>query len=245
MNIGLGVIKSYEFNIEKNMRGIEKLVKEAKAKNIDFLCFGETVLNGFNGLSWNAKEDLEKNAIHKDSKIMKKLKDIAKDNKIELGIGYFEESCRKIYDSYIILNENGEEIANYRRISKGWKIQEADNKYYVEGDEFISFEYSKKKFGVIICGDLWHDENLNAIQSIKCDYLLWPLYIDYSVEEWEKKAKKEYAERIAKVSKKTFIINSWNEIEIEANGGAYYINSSGEIIDQLPMLNEEILQIEI
>jgi predicted amidohydrolase len=245
MNLGLGVIKSVEFDIRNNMKNIQEAVRSAKENNIEFICFGETVLNGFDGLTWDIEEDLLKNAISQDSSVMNELRALAKENQIAIGLGYYEKYNNCIYDSYIILDECGEKIINYRRVSETWKEPKAYGGNYREGENFLSFTYKDKTFALTICGDLWFDNYLKEIKKIKCDYLLWPLYIDYSLNEWESTAKQEYIDKVIRAEKNTFIINSWNEIVSQANGGAFYIKLDGKIEKKFPMLEEGILKIEL
>lgn len=243
--LGLSVIKSVDFDIRENIKSIERSIKEAKLKNVVFLCFGETVLNGFNGLTWNFKEDIINNAISQDSTYMIELMTLARENKIAIGVGYYESYQNNIYDSYIVFDECGKKLTNYRRVSDTWKIPAVYGENYSDGKLFSSFKYMGKTFSIIICGDLWFDNYLEKIKNISCDYLIWPLYIDYSISDWESASKREYSDRVSIVGKDTFMINSWNKVQNQANGGAYYIKQDGKIEKEFPMLKEGVLKIEL
>ncbi|HBY20287.1 MAG: hypothetical protein A2Y24_04915 [Clostridiales bacterium GWE2_32_10] len=245
MNIGLGVIKIVDFDVEGNIQRIEMAIKKVKEQGIDFLCFGEAVLNGFDGITWDLKKDLKNNAISQHSEVINKIKILAIENKIAIGVGYYEKDGENIYDSYIIFGENGEKLINYRRVSKMWKPERVYGTNYQEGTKFETFEYKGKIFSIVICGDLWHEEHQQTIRNMEFDYLLWPLYISYSVEEWKENANKQYSEKVKLGNKNTFVINSWDDRIGMANGGAFYIKADGTIMKELPMLNEGILKLEL
>jgi len=243
MKIGLGVSQFLDFKPSKNLETIATYTNKAKNKGIDMLLFGETVLNGFKGLSWDIKKDIKDNAIAQDSKYIKKIKELAIRNGVSLGVGYYEQYKGKVYDSYIIISKQGEKILNYRRVSKSWKPS-LDLNGYSQGGKFGNFKYLEKKFGLIICGDLWwKDKYLEEIKNLECDYLLWPLYIDYSRKDWRDYARQEYQERISKVNKDTLVINSIHNKKEGANGGAWFISNTGELKQKLAMGSEGILMI--
>ncbi len=58
MRIGLASYRVENKNTEFNISQIERAMKEAEGK-ADLLCFGETVLQGFDSLGWNYKKDKE------------------------------------------------------------------------------------------------------------------------------------------------------------------------------------------
>ncbi|OGO81763.1 MAG: hypothetical protein A2Y18_00110 [Clostridiales bacterium GWD2_32_19] len=245
MNIGLGVVKVTDFDVETNIHNIENAIKEAKEKDIDLLCFGEAILNGFDGITWNLDEDLKKNAISQDSLVMSHMRNLAIKNKIAFGIGYYEKYANDIYDSYIVFDENGETLINYRRVSITWKPSRVYGTDYKEGLKIEAFKYKEKTFAVVICGDLWYKENQKTVNQLQIDYLLWPLYISYTVEDWKINATEQYTEKVKLGGKNTLIINSWDTKINMANGGAFYINADGKLLQELPMLNIGVLSIKI
>jgi len=120
MKIGLVSEIFRDGNIEYNVNQIKKRLIEGSRKNIDLICFGESFLQGFDGLSWEYHEDLTRDCSQKDD-IIRSLREFAAKYKTALSFGYIEKSEGTIYSSNIVISDSGEIISNYRRISPGWK----------------------------------------------------------------------------------------------------------------------------
>lgn len=237
MKIGL---VSYEFKngkIEYNIKKIEKAINSANGK-VDLLCFGETFLQGFDSLSWNY--EIDKNiAITIDSFIMQKLKKLSEKYKIDLGIGYIEREKEKIYSSYVVI-EKGKIIHNYRRITKNWKEYSITDEHYCEGEISDTFIYKDRKFKISLCGDMWICPEKFKTNGI----LLWPVYCNFTKEEWENTEQSDYAKQSKLASDNVFLVNSITKDEPISVGGAYYFKN-GKIKKKLELEKEDILIVEI
>lgn len=64
---------------------------------------------------------------------IKTLCDCAKKIGICVSFGYIENYKGLLYCSYMTINENGEIINNFKRVSPGWKESFADPTHYKEG----------------------------------------------------------------------------------------------------------------
>lgn len=246
MIVGLAVAAFQDFSRENNASTIGSYVAEARRQGVDMLLFGEAVLQGVDGLSWEPAEDLECHALRQGSEFLQGLRRLARAHRMAVGFGYYEQCRDTIFDSYIVFSRAGRTLVNYRRVSESWRPKRhRASEHYSEGASFGTFSFGGIRFGVILCGDLWWDELTPRIRGLDCDYLLWPLYIDYSVTGWETSAKQEYLERIRSVGKDTFIINSIQTKAGGANGGAYHIRGTGEPVAELPMGEEGILKLHV
>ncbi|WP_243449027.1 nitrilase-related carbon-nitrogen hydrolase [Clostridium perfringens] len=125
MKIGLASKEFINKDIEKNTDTIIKSMIEAKENNAHMICFGEAFLQGFDSLSWNYEKDKEI-ALSLSSLPIKTLCDYAKKIGICVSFGYIENYKGLLYCSYITINENGEIINNFKRVSPGWKESYAD-----------------------------------------------------------------------------------------------------------------------
>jgi len=74
------------------------------------------------------------------------------------------------------------------------------------------------------------------------DILLWPLYVDYSIEQWSSELI-EYAERTRGMPFDILFVNSYVEDEKRAFGGCY-IFRDGEIIKELSLGQQGVLYYE-
>lgn len=94
-----------------------------------------------------------------------------------------------------------------------------------------------------LCGDFWHEKNIDMVSKIKKDIVLWPLFVDFNIQEFESQYKKEYAEQANKLKSKVLFINSISK-ESKAFGGSFeFLN--GDILNELPIGTEGILYVEI
>lgn len=237
MKIGL---VSYEFNNGKIEYNIEKIEKAIISSNgsADLLCFGETFLQGFDSLSWNY--EIDKNiAITKDSFIMDKLKNLSEKYNIDLGIGYIEREREQIFSSFVVI-EKGKIIHNYRRITKNWKEYLITDEHYCEGKISETFIYKNTEFKIALCGDMWICPEKFKTNGI----LLWPVYCNFTKEEWENTEQSDYAKQSKLASDNVLLVNSITKKEPISIGGAYYFKN-GKIENSLELDKEDILFVEI
>ncbi|WP_162265484.1 carbon-nitrogen hydrolase family protein [Abyssisolibacter fermentans] len=212
-------------------------------KKFDLICFGESFLQGFEGLSWDYHRDLLR-ACSQNDEIICSIRELAISYKIALSFGYIEREEGTIYSSNMVISDDGEILNNYRRISTGWKELIADCRYYKEGNSFSLFNYKGKNFATAICGDLWYDEHIDSIKRLKADCVLWPLYVDYSINKWQSREKDEYAKQVKEIQAPVLMINSYVEDENRAKGGCC-IFQNGHVLKELSMGDLGILEYEI
>lgn len=242
MIIGLASALNIDNDIDYNIEQIRNFAKQAKEESVDLICFGESFLQGFDCLTWNYEKDY-KVAQCIESKAISKIKEIAISNNIAISFGMIEKDNNLLYSSNVIIDECGNIIDIFRRVSPEWKESVASDKY-CEGKEFHTFIYKGKKFTTAICGDLWHDANLLKIKNKKVDVVLWPLYVDYSVEEWESGELNDYAERVKCLNSPVCFINSYVKKDGGANGGCY-VFIDGNVKYKLDMGNLGLLKFEV
>jgi N-carbamoylputrescine amidase len=214
---------------------------EASQIGAEIVCFGETFLQGFDSLSWNYITD-KKIAITKNNQIIQKIAKKAFDLKIAVGFGYIEKEHENLFSSYLIINKNGEIIDNYQRISPGWKEISKTDHHYLEGSELHTFVLNGYKILIALCGDLWDEKNIKTIQTIRPEIILWPVYINFSIEEW-KQEEKGYALQASKTNSKVLMVNSISRNPNSFGGCCYFYNE--QTIKKINFGNEGILEIEI
>lgn len=240
MKIALCSLEFKNNNLEFNKNQIIHAIQTVN-QNTDFLCFGEAFLQGFDCLIWEYIKD-KKIAIHKESCIIHEIADYAKKHCKAVGFGYIEIEKTNIFSSYIVLSKDGEIICNFRRVSTGWKIPDADS-FYSEGISFPSFTIDNLSFTMGLCGDLWHNENVSIIQKYNVDAILWPVYVDFSVEKWEIE-KIEYGRQAKLLNKQVLLINSLCSGKNHANGASVYYKN-GHIAKESLSGCESILIVEV
>ena len=223
-------------DVSFNMSQIERAMKLSEGKT-DMLCFGEAFLQGFDALSWNYDTD-QSIALALSSETIIQLCDWTVRYGISLITGYIEKAQERLYSSCIVLSD-GKIVHNYRRISKGWKEYSITDGHYCEGTEVGSFQLNGKEFCIALCGDLWDFPDRFRTEHL----LLWPVYVNYTPEEWNSGMLDEYAAQAALAAKDVLMINPIDN-EPENHGGAFHFRD-GQTVKRLPFDKEEILFVNI
>ncbi len=236
MKFALGAIEIKDFDKKHNLNEIFKLSKEAIKENCEYIFFGESALNGFDGLKFEYNHDYNKEAFNRESDFLE-IKNFCKENQIGIGFGYIEKENGLLYSSFIVFDKTGKEICNYRRISDGWYYGSTFDKNYSCGSDLGYITINNINFDIVLCGDLWTENIISMVKTSKNNYILWPLYVGYDKELWKDSGKNEYLNHIKSIKKRSFFINSYdmhlkrdgsfgNLLDIDKNGN---INSEKEI----------------
>ncbi|HHY09397.1 MAG TPA: carbon-nitrogen hydrolase family protein [Firmicutes bacterium] len=239
MKIGLVAATMLDNNLDHQINQIKYFLQ--RCKGYDLLCFGESFLHGFEGLTWDYSLD-RKRALVIDGPITAKLQGLAKSNACGLSCGFIERSDPYIYSSNMVIDAQGKIINVYRRVTRGWKEPTAGPAYR-EGEETSNFNYLGRRFATAICGDLWDDAVLAEYEKVELDAFLWPVYIDYSVEKWRVEFP-EYAERVSSLNCPVLMINSFVSHPKRAEGGCA-VFQRGKVIGLLPPGSRGVLEFKL
>ena len=236
MQIGLVAYRSKNRDIAFNMKQIERAMQRS-AGNVDLLCFGEAFLQGFDALCWNYEADKEI-AIELSSESISQLRKWTIRYGVSLIVGYIERDQERLYSSCVVIS-HGEIVHNYRRISKGWKEYTKTDGHYCEGNAVKPFYLNGKGITLAVCGDLWEFPD-----RFKTDELLiWPVYVNFSTEQWHQGIIDEYAAQAALAASDVLMINPIDDDPVNHGGSFYFRN--GQTIAQLPFDQEGILVVNI
>lgn len=245
MRIALAALGFINKDINYNKMVIIDTLNNLKNK-VDIVLFGEAFLQGFDSLSFDYGED-KYIPLSIYSNVIREIIETAKENKIAVSFGFIEKEDNKVYSSQLTIDSEGNIVNLYRRVSKGWKEAYATEEY-CEGSSFSSFLFMGKRIVVALCGDLWYEENIKAIQELNANIVFWPVYTDFDYEEWNNKLKYEYLEQASKISSDVLYVNSYcidkEDIDEIAKGGAIFF-SKGKIISEKPAGKEDTLIVEI
>ena len=146
---------------------------------------------------------------------------------MSLLAGYIEKEDDKIYSSCVVIS-NGRIIHNYRRISKGWKEFTITDYHYCEGSDVKSFNLNGKEISIGLCGDIWEYPGRFKTNNL----LIWPVYVNYSLSDWQSEVLLEYVNQAKIVSKDVLMVNPIDSNPVN-HGGAFYFHD-GEIISSIP-----------
>lgn len=236
MRIGLVSYLCKNRDTAFNMKQIE-LAMQRSAGKTDLLCFGEAFLQGFDALCWDYEAD-KTIALELSSDTISQLRIWTIQYGLSLIVGYIEKFEEKLYSSCVVLS-NGEILHNYRRISKGWKEFSITDRHYCEGDQTSAFHFHGKEITLALCGDLWEFPD-----RFKTDQLLiWPVYVNYTVEEWDQGVLDDYAAQAALAADDVFMINPIDREPVN-HGGSFHFHK-GQPVAKIPFDKEGILIVEI
>ncbi len=244
MKIVLASSVSITNRAKENKNKIIELINKY-ANQVDLIVFGEAFLQGFYALDFTYERDINI-AISIADSMIEEIKQEAKRCNVAISFGFIEKEDEYIYSSQITISSNGEIIDVFRRVSPGWKIPNA-NGSYVEGKKFHIFNYLNVNFAIGLCGDLWFDENVESMNELDPDIVLWPVYTDFSPSNWNKIKKYEYCSQAKRICNKVLYVNSvcLDQLgeDIAKGGSAYF--SCGNIIQEMPSGFESELIISI
>ena len=235
MRIGLVSYRCKNKDIPFNISQIERALKEAQGK-VDLLCFGEAFLQGFDSLCWNYETDLHI-AVDLHSETIQLLCSLTVQYDTALLTGYIEKDQNRIYSSCAVI-EGGQVVHNYRRISKGWKEYTKTDSHYCEGSVTGEFDLHGQKIMIALCGDLW-----DYPKRFRTDHLLiWPVYVNYTLEDWNNGVLDDYARQALSAGKDVLMINPIDTDPV-SHGGAFRFQN-GTVTDRTPFDQESILIVD-
>lgn len=212
----------------------------------DMVLFGESVLQGFDCLTWDYETDRNM-AVSQDALPIMQIREAAKQNRIAVSFGYIERAGDSLYSSQIVMDDEGAIIHNFHRVSVGWKEFRHTDDHYREGANFEAFSFGGKKFAIGLCGDLWTEGRPEEMKALNPDIVLWPVWCDYNAAEWNDRIKFEYAEQASLCGDRVLLVNPFcadpEGSDAAAGGAAYFQN--GSIMKEAPSGKSGILIVEI
>ena len=236
MRIGLASYRCKNKDIAFNLSQIERAMREAHG-TADLLCFGEAFLQGFDALCWRYETDREM-ALEITSGPIRQLAQWTKQYHTALLTGYIERERERLYSSCLVLAD-GEVVHNYRRISRGWKECSKTDAHYAEGTETGPFRFQNKNITLSLCGDLWDFPERFKTGGL----LIWPVYVNFSIREWEQGELADYARQASLAADSVLMVNPIDR-DPENHGGAFFFKN-GTIAGRIPFDREDILIVEV
>lgn len=244
MRCALAALGFINGNSERNLMTVLDTLQQY-AGQADVVLFGESFLQGFFAADFNPAHD-HGIALTLDSPAIRRIREAARECATAVSFGFIERDGCDFYSAQLTISASGDIADHYRRVSPGWKLPHAGENYR-EGEGFRAFTLGGKRVVVGLCGDLWYDEHVEAINDLAPEVVLWPVYTDYSPDEWNTAIKQEYAEQAGKINADVLYVNSVcldREDEEIARGGAAHFRG-GEIMRELPSGEEGSLIVDL
>ena len=245
MRIELAALGFVNNDAVRNQRVILNAI-EHDAPHADMLLFGEAFLQGFYAPVFDYEKDRQIALTLRDP-LIEQIRAAARRHNVAVSFGFIEKEGDVIYSSQLTLGKDGSILDHFRRISPGWKEPFADG-HYCEGAGFQAFTFCGRRLAVGLCGDLWHDENVQSMCALSPDVVLWPVYTDFHPDTWNTTLKQEYAEQAQCFCRDVLYVNSvcldkQDDPNIAKGGCAHF--RDGCIADETPAGQESVLIIEL
>jgi N-carbamoylputrescine amidase len=217
----------------------------AYAGQADMVLFGESFLQGFYSANFDPAHDAQI-ALPSDDPAIIEICACAAQHGIGVSFGFIERDGERFYSSQITIDAHGRVVDLYRRVSPGWKLPHAGH-VYREGEGFHSFRWLGYTIVVGLCGDLWYDEHIEAVNRLAPDVVFWPVYTDYAPDAWNERVKSEYAAQAGKLQASVLYVNSCcldkTGPEIARGGAAVF--HAGAICQEIPSGTEACLLVTL
>lgn len=163
---------------KKNLSVCTPLVAKAKTLGCQFLCLPEA----FDYIGEPGSGLGKKQASILTDDLVKSYCNLAKDNSIWLSLGGLHEKIEnksKIANTHLIVNNNGEIVANYRKIHLFDANVEIPNGYkesnsVEKGNKIVAIDTPIGRIGLAICFDLRFPELFAKLAEMGCDVILVP-----------------------------------------------------------------------
>lgn len=153
MLVGLFNLRSD--NLEENLDLIRSTLENTQA---DIYLFGEGYLQGRDYPSFDYEKDIYK-SLSKQSIEIVGLRKLAKETGKVLGFGYFENIKGGIYNSYLVIDGQGDIILETSALGRDW-MKDVKNPDYRQGQVHRSFEVNGKRFLIMLGGDFYLEDQL-------------------------------------------------------------------------------------
>ena len=243
MKIAISTLNIEENNITGNLRKIIDQVGEISQKEkVDIIMFPEDCFTGLSNCDIPEIDIKLGRSLESDE--INKIKVVSKKTGTFVCFGFLELFEDKLFDSVIIINDEGEIIFVHRRNHNGWHGTKLQNDFYGLGSVISKIETKLGSFAILICGEITDDDLIKQTKELKADFLLFPLLRSYKkfTEEWLQSEMKYYSEQISKIRILTFMANGLILHEEEkCFGGAWVISQKGKILKSMKIFYEGYL----
>lgn len=165
IKIALGQILCIDNDRAGNLLRIEKAMIEAKAKQADIIVFPESAILGW--INPHAHQRA-KSIPGEDSEILCQL---ARQNKIYVCIGIDEKEGSQLFDSAILIDDEGKILLKHRKINV---LPDLMTPSYSKGSGIQTVKTKFGNIGILICADSFQLDLLDEMASKSPDLMMIP-----------------------------------------------------------------------
>ncbi|PIE52023.1 hypothetical protein CSA37_08670 [Candidatus Fermentibacteria bacterium] len=225
---------------ETNLRMLMETAEQAALAGAELVVFPEASLTGLN-ISDCYNDDVKLcETVPGSSTVL--VGNLCRRLGISICFGLMEIWNGTIYDSAVLIDQEGKTALHYRRISPGWRAAHVFSHQYSEGNSVPVANTHFGRTAVILCGDLFSEDVHECLKMQLPDLLLVPMARSLppvsNLNKYWKEELEEYASRVEKIGIKTVLVNSlWDRMYSgdPTAGGAWVISAQGRVEHSLPL----------
>jgi NAD+ synthase (glutamine-hydrolysing) len=225
-------------DMQANAAKIIAVIEKAQQHTADIIVFPELALTGYTPEDLLLRPDFQTAILN----ALQKIQTCCKSIYCILGTPRFQDG--KIYNSAVVLHD-GKQLAHYDKQDLPNYAVFDEPRYFTPGTQPLVITIKKRKFGIIICEDLW---SAKASQDAKAAGAEFMLCLNASPFHYDKVQKRHdvVAERQTETGLPIFYVNLvGGQDEFVFDGGSFVVNAQGEHVAQAKFFEEDLLRIEI
>jgi len=158
-----------------NLVRIENAMKQAKAEEVDIICFPEMALMGW------VNPDAHQHSQPIPGADSDTLAALARKYQMYMVVGLGEKEGDQLYDAAILLAPDGQILLKHRKVNI---LTELMDPPYTPGTGVQVVQTEFGKMGVMICADSFMEEVKKEMTALQPDLLLIPYGWAKEVEDW-------------------------------------------------------------
>jgi len=168
LNVAMYQCASVFGNKEANLKQMSKVAQEAASKGIQLLIFPELYLIGYTEFNQSEFATLPEPLNGPSLQIVQK---IAQMNNISISYGFVEVDQGDLFDTDVLVDNNGEMILSYRKTH----LWEEESYYLTPGKQLGPVvNLHGVKVGFLTCFDVWFPETTRVLSLQDADFIIIP-----------------------------------------------------------------------
>lgn len=168
LRIGAAQFEHRNGDTAYNLRRIRELTLEAVQHGAEIVSFHECCISAYTFVQpYSHEQMLDLAEEVPDGPSVRELIDISREAGVPVLAGLFERDGDRVFNTYVCVTESGL-LARFR------KLHAFVNPHLSSGDEYVVFEWSGCKFGILICYDNNLPENVRMTALLGAEVIFMP-----------------------------------------------------------------------
>jgi NAD+ synthase (glutamine-hydrolysing) len=239
LRIALAQLDFFVGDVEGNAGRVLSAAADARDRlKADLVVFPELTLSGYPPEDLLFHGSMRRKVSEALERVVRELKGIA------AIVGYPEYDGRAIYNAAALI-DGGHILCNHRKeCLPNYKVFD-EKRYFTPSPHATVAEFRGMRFGLLICEDIWEPEPVHRARAAGAELLI---VINGSPYELNFQARREQVarDRVLDVGLPILYVNVLGgQDELIFDGGAFAMDSSGEIVRRAPAFEPGLYPIEM